>query len=318
MAANHPASHAGVGNADLSTSPEQLDRESGFAYARGLMAPWLMTTGLAPDRAWDLARRVEDHLACSGAQRVSLDELRVLADEVLGEQEGEETVERFRRWHDFQTLDRPLVVLLGGASGVGKSTIATQLARHLGITRVASTDFIRQVLRSVVPDAIAPELSRSSFELDRGVSQNGAVRHAEFERQAQQVLVGVRATIERAAQEGMSLILEGIHLFPGLIDVRAPSDSLVVHVVLTVDDQDDHAQRFAVRAGASQRPAERYEEGLEAIRELHHHVVATARRTGIPAVENRDEDTTVRRVLDLVFAAVGDVLPAQRSQPAPR
>ncbi len=307
MAVTRFATHASVGHALMSATPERFDPDSGFAYVKGLMEPWLLATGLTPDAAWDLARRVEDHLAGSGGERVSLDELRVLARDVLGEAEGDETAERFRRWHDFAALDRPLVVLIGGATGVGKSTVATQLAHHLGITRVASTDFIRQVLRSVVPDAIAPELSRSSFELDQGRSHDGA-RHAEFERQAQQVLVGVRATIERAAREGTSLILEGIHLWPGLADLHAVSDSLAVHVVLTVEDEDDHEQRFAVRARASRRPAARYDDGLESIRELQENVVAAARRTGVAVVENAQEDTTVRRVLDLVFAAVDDAL----------
>jgi 2-phosphoglycerate kinase len=317
MAVSRFATHASVGRALISATPECFDRDSGFAYVKGLMAPWLMATGLTPDAAWDLARRVEDHVADSGGEHVSLDELRVLARDVLGEAEGDETAERFRRWHDFATLNRPLVVLIGGATGVGKSTVATQLAHHLGITRVSSTDFIRQVLRSVVPDAIAPELSRSSFELDQGHSQNGA-RHAEFGRQAQEVLVGVRATIERAAREGMSLIFEGIHLWPGLVDLHAVSDSLVVHVVLSVEDEDDHEQRFEVRAGASRRPAARYDDGLEAIRELQECVVACARRTGVPVVENLQEDTTVRRMLDLVFAAVDDALRPQGSEPASR
>jgi 2-phosphoglycerate kinase len=317
MDATRFETHAGAGRAQGET-PQQLDAGTGFPYVRGLMAPWLMTTGLTPDRAWDLARRVEDHMTLTGGLRVSLDELRCLAREVLGEQQGEETVKRFRRWHDFEALGRPLVVLIGGASGAGKSTVATELAHHLGITRVASTDFIRQVLRSVVPDAIAPELARSSFELDQGHSHNGVAPHAEFERQAQQVLVGVQATIERAGQEGMSLILEGIHPFPGLVDVLAASDSLVVEVVLTVEDADDHAHRFALRAGASDRPAERYDDGLEAIRELQEHVVATARRTGVPVVENRDADATVRRVLDLIYAAVDDVLRSHSPDPGPR
>jgi 2-phosphoglycerate kinase len=296
---------------------ERPDADSSFAYDRGLMASWLMTTGLTPDRAWELARRVEDELAGSGRQRVSLNELRVFAHEVLGERDGDETTERFRQWHDFEQLDRPLVVLIGGATGTGKSTVATQLAHHLGITRVSSTDFIRQVLRSVVPDAIAPELSRSSFELDNQASHNGAARHAEFERQAQQVLVGVRATIERAAQEGMPLILEGIHLFPGLVDVHAVPDNLLVPVVLAVGDRTDHERRFALRAGASRRPAERYDEGMEAIRQLQDHVLSTARRTGIPVVENRQPEATVHRVLDLIFAAVAQALRPRGPQPAP-
>jgi 2-phosphoglycerate kinase len=293
---------------------EQLDLEHGFAYSRGLMVPWLMTTGLSPDRALDLARRVEDRLAASGRGRVSLDELEVLAHEVLGEDGGDQTAERFPRRHDLDTLGRPLVVLIGGGTGVGKSTVATQLAHALGITRVSSTDFIRQVLRAAVPEGIAPELSRSSFELDQTPSRDGATAHAEFERQATQVLVGVRAAIERAVRDGVPLIVEGIHLIPGLVDLDA-RDSLTVHVVLSVEDDGDHLHRFTVRAGGSARPAGRYETGLGAIRRLQAHVVAAARTAGVPVVENHHLDATVRRVLDLIFAAVDGVLAQRGPEP---
>ena len=222
--------------------------------------------------------------------------------------EPDEPVERLRRWRDLEALGRPLVVLIGGATGVGKSTIATELAARLGITRVSSTDFIRQILRSVVSEAIAPELSRSSFELDRGSGVDNARSHFEFERQAQEVLVGVRAAIDRAVAEGTSIILEGIHLLPCLIDLTGVRDALVVAVVLQVEDEDDHEDRFARRARTSQRPAERYGDGLVAIRALQGHLVGCAQSNGVPVIANRDEHATVRCVLDVVLNAVDDAL----------
>ena len=208
-------------------------------------------------------------------------------------------------------------MLIGGGTGAGKSTVASRLARELGITRVSSTDVIREVMRSVVPETIAPELARSSFELDNHPSPNGATAHAELERQVQQVLVGVRAEIERTAREGTSLIVEGIHLFPGLVDIRGGSDSVAVHVILTVDERDDLVDRFEVRGATSERPATRYEEGLDAIRELQAHLVALARRIGVPVIENKHLDTTVSRVLDLIFTAVKDVRSPGGLAPAP-
>jgi 2-phosphoglycerate kinase len=276
-----------------------------------------MVSSVAPDRALHLARRIEDRLAANRHHSISVDEVRALARKVFGEQEGDAAAERFERWHDFQMLGRPLLLLLGGGTGVGKSTVATELARHLGITRVSSTDFIRQVLRSVVPENIAPELARSSFELDDRHGRNGGTPHAEFERQARQVLVGVHAEMERAVAEGMPLILEGIHLLPGEVDLDGVSDrGLAVHVILAVDDRHAHRHRFAARAESSARPAERYDEGLDAIRDLQEHVVSTARGFGIPVVPNQQLDMTVRGVLDVVFAAVEASTSKRQSGPA--
>src|SRR4051794_4052654 len=49
---------------------------------------------------------------------------------------------------DGQALDRPLVIMLAGTAGVGKSTLATLLAHELGVTRVIATDAIREVVRA--------------------------------------------------------------------------------------------------------------------------------------------------------------------------
>ena len=283
-------------------------RDFSFAHVRDLMLPCLATSGLPPERAWAFVRRVEDDLSGGPEQRLSFEQLRAVAREVLGRHDGDAVAERLGRWHDLERLERPLVVLIGGATGVGKSTIASRLSRDLGITRVSSTDFIRQVLRAVVPNTIAPELYRSTFELDRGGS--GGPGHAEFERQVRDVMIGVRAVIERATSEGTSIIVEGIHLVPGLLGLESASDSVVVHIVLSVGDEDDHEERFEIRAGTSARPAGRYDDGLPEIRQIQQHVMATARRTGVPVIENRDPDSTVRDVLDRIFAAVDVALRA--------
>ena len=66
----------------------------------------------------------------------------------MREEEGAEAVGRFLMFQRLDRLDRPLIVMLSGTTGVGKSTLATMLAGRLGITRVIATDVIRQVLRA--------------------------------------------------------------------------------------------------------------------------------------------------------------------------
>ena len=295
------------------SAPTSGGRGDGFDDARALIARWLLTAGVPPDRAWDLARELESILAAHGGDLASPVELRGLGHRLLREHVGGRTAERLRCWHEFEERDRPLVVMIGGAAGVGKSTVATQLAYRLGITRVSSTDLIRQVLRSVVPAAIAPELSRSSFELDGGRSRIRRGRPVEFERQARQVMVGVNATIERAVAEGSPVIVEGIHLLPELVDPGAVPQGLLVHVVLSVECQHEHGTRF--RARGSERPADRYLAGLARIRELQDHVVASAQRVGTPVLANRHVDATVRDVLDEVFTAVEGVLAGGEPEP---
>ena len=52
---------------------------------------------------------------------MTTDELRARVEEVLAGEEGD-ALERYRRWSALQNMSEPLVMLIGGAPGTGKST----------------------------------------------------------------------------------------------------------------------------------------------------------------------------------------------------
>ena len=112
------------------------------------MARALVAAGVPAVRAYELALRVGVDLAERGEEAVDLDRLEELALEVLGENEGSQAIRRLRRYEALRELDLPIIVLIGGATGTGKSTVATEVAYRLGITRVTSTDFVRQTMRA--------------------------------------------------------------------------------------------------------------------------------------------------------------------------
>ena len=78
--------------------PLPLGGEHGLPYSRGLMARALMAVGVAPDRAYTLARRVGIDIALRDTDVVELDRLEALAVEILGEEEGGEAVRQLRRY----------------------------------------------------------------------------------------------------------------------------------------------------------------------------------------------------------------------------
>ena len=133
-------------------------------YSKGLMARALMRAGVSAVRAHEIARRVEKDLFDRKQDTLGMDRLQELAVEVLGEEEGEKAAGRLRRYRDLEELDMPIIVLIGGATGTGKSTVATEVAYRLGITRVTSTDFVRQTLRAFFSPEFLPSIHYSSFE----------------------------------------------------------------------------------------------------------------------------------------------------------
>ena len=270
-----------------------VHRGHGLPYSKGLMSQSLSATGLSPQRAFDLAREIEARLDERGEREVNLAGLRALAEEVLQAAEGDAAVRRFRNWNRLDRLDRPLIVMIGGAAGVGKSTLATMLAHRLGITRVIATDVIRQVLRAFFTHEAMPVVHHSAFEVDL----DG------FAEQAELVGTGIEAIVERAGAERTPIVVEGVHAVPGAVPSQLRAASIAVDALIVVDDEERHRGHFALRGAA--RPAERYLARFEEIRALQDHLAARAREEGVAVIDNVGADETLRLLMGLVLDAVG-------------
>ena len=109
---------------------------------------------------------------------------------------------------------KPVILLIGGATGTGKSTVATEVAHRLGINRVTCTDVVRQTLRAFFPPAEMPSIHRSSFDAPPGSRSS-----TRFLDQTREVLVAVEAAVSRAILEGWSMVVEGVHVVPGMLTV---------------------------------------------------------------------------------------------------
>ncbi len=276
-------------------------------FSKGLMARALIVTGLDPDRAHTIARLVDKDLADRNVTSLDLDRLGEIAADVVGEDEADRTVRRLRRLDALQRLDEPLLLLVGGTTGTGKSTIATEAAHRLGITRVTSTDFIRQTMRAFFSEEFMPSVHYSSFEARLALTraeeeESGDAAILGFLDQTRNVIVGVQAALERAATERWSMVLEGVHLVPGMV-VTDVQHAFVVQCVVAIEDENLHRSHFWVRDYATEglRPLEKYLDSLPQIREIQDYLIERARRHDVPVIVNDSFDHAIADVMDLVL-----------------
>jgi 2-phosphoglycerate kinase len=292
--------------------PLPLGEPGGLPYSKGLMAKALIAAGVSAERAYALARRIEVDLAERHEEVVDLERLEELAADVLGPDEGGRTTRRLRRYQELRELDLPIVLLVGGATGTGKSTVATEAAHRLGITRVASTDFIRQTIRAFFSKDFMPSVHYSSFEAGDAVedAETGDPTLLGFLAQTRNVLVGVEAAIDRALREGWSIVLEGVHLVPGMICDQIDG-ALVVHAVLQIESEELHASHFHVRDAATGgvRAMDKYLSRLDDIRRIQGYIVSRAERNGVPVIENASPEQATNDLMELVLSS------AERLQP---
>jgi 2-phosphoglycerate kinase len=292
------------------------DQEHALPSSKGLMASSIMATGLAPGRAFHVAERIEEQLHKLAVDSITWAELLELAKEVLVDEVGERYAESFAKWQVVTRLDRPLIICIGGATGVGKSTIATQLAGRLGITRIIPTDAVREVMRAMFSEEIMPTLHTSSFDAERLVRQplprNTDPVIIGFRQQAAAVAVGAHALMRRAVVEGTDLIIEGAHLVPGFFEPEEFVDAVVVPLVITVDDEELHRSHFGLRAHEYRsRPGDRYLDFFENIRKIQRYVKSLALQRGVPIVPSYNLDSTLSKVIELVVTEAMGAVPSK-------
>jgi 2-phosphoglycerate kinase len=280
----------------------------GIPYSKGLMARALIATGMPAVRAYELARRIDVDLQDRDSDSVELERVHELAVTLLGEKEADDALRRVRRFEELHSVELPIILLVGGGTGTGKSTLATEVAYRLGISRVTSTDFVRQTMRAFFSREFMPTIHYSSFEAGgvvSGVATDQAI--AGFLEQTRNVLVGVGAAMDRALEEGWSMVLEGVHLVPGMLP-SAIEDALFVQCVLAVEDEDTHRARFHVRDLGSEgkRAQDRYLERFDEIRAIQEFIVQRAQEHDVAVVENSDPERSIVEVMELVFASVGE------------
>ncbi len=302
-------------------------------FSRGLLAQSILAAGLDLDRAYPLVSELRERLRQEGVTVLPSGEIARRVAELLEERAGKDAARRYRLVRQIHRLPRPLVIYLGGASGTGKSTLALELAPLLRIYRINATDTIRQVMRMVFSPAVLPGLYTSSFEVPEApledVERSGSPRDpvsveqltGSFAEQAARVMVGVRAVVERAIAENMSIIVEGVHLYPPLVPFQDLEGAVhQLPLMLGTFDEELHRTRFLARARLGGRRAERYLENFSSIRTVHDFVIEQAESHEVPLIDNSDPDPPVNLSLRLLTGALEKKIPtvaADRTDTSP-
>lgn len=286
------------------------DKTHGLPFSRGLLAQSFQATGLPPGKSYRVATEIQEELRERDETQISIARLRAISAEALERLAGRMYAERYLRLGEVAKLDRPLVVMLGGTTGVGKSTIAAEVAHRLGITRIMSTDSIREVMRGIFSKDLLPTIYESAFNAWRGLRV--PVPHGAnpvivgFREQTAVVATGVRSLIDRAVLEGESLVIEGVHIVPGYIEPSQFDDAWVVQLVIVVNDEEAHRSHFYIREVQTDgtRPFERYRANFSNIRLLGHYIEDLAVEHGVPIVKSHQLDLTVAETLERILSAV--------------
>ncbi len=290
-------------------------------FSVGLLSRYLEGCAIERDEALASARTVQEFLRGRNLPDIESKALQRIIYETLRRDCGAQAADRFLSRSQFEDSRQPLIILVGGPPGSGKSTVASGLAYLLDITHTQSTDIMREIIRCYLAPHVVPALGFSSFEAWRGLPDAGSQPGrrftdnpviAGFLAQASTVQVAVEATIDRALKEQQDIIVDGVHVLPSQLDLEETrKKAVVVPVILAVTTMERLGRQLHNR-GREQpdRDSSRHQQNLEAIWDIQTYMLDRAERSDTAVIVNWNADEAVLQVLEEVMKRIGERFPA--------
>ncbi len=160
------------------------------------------------------------------------------------------------------------------------------------VRSVIGTDALREVVRQFIPPEVIPELGYSSYDGYLASGDSANLLEA-YRRQGHVISLGIAAIIRRAIEEDIRLIIEGVHVLPGLVRDRLPLAirGHVAEVLIDIASIEIHRQRLAHRAEFSPgRNVARHLANFDRIRLVRAYLRDTAVMHHVPIVDNDSPD----------------------------
>ena len=297
-------------NSELFPSGKQISvfrRNATAPFSKGLLTQSITSAGVKPEEAYQIAFYMETNLMKKGIFRISKKKLFEEVYRTISKKYSPKIAQLYKLASRIDELDKPLIIYIGGASGTGKSVMATFLAGRLGINKITGTDTIREIMRLVFKRDLLPSLHNSSIKAGTGMPKaldksNRLI--GGFCLQAQQVSVGVKAVVDRAVKEKTSMIIEGIHLLPYMQQILKEGTKRAYHIPITLSlmNEKQHKNRFFERGKSNElRKIDPYLRSFENIRIIHEFCASESEHYEIEVVDNEDFDETTNTLTQLII-----------------
>jgi len=185
-------------------------------------------------------------------------------------------------------MESPIIILLGGAAGTSKTTLGNILTREFDIAHKLGSGFIREIAKGFVAKDENPFLFNYSFKPHTDISS--------FENlylQSEVITPSMELCIQRAHNEGTSLVIEGVNVIPGLINTRY----VTFYGVLAVEDFDRH---YNMIMGKTHFKRKIFEPDFLKVREIQDEFIKKAKEYNWPTIYIDSIDDTINKIKGLI------------------
>jgi 2-phosphoglycerate kinase len=210
----------------------------------------------------------------------------------------------------------PIILILEGASSTGKSMIALEMIFNLGVTRILSTDTIRQVLRSIKDEKETPELFCHTYQAhihkQVGSESLDPILRG-FLAQLEHIDPFVKRGVQKFVNEGTDTLVEGVHIIPG--NLQRLSAGIIE--VLINPDTNTHEEMFVSKYRSGKlRTVSKDEEirtrEFKAAKMIQEYMVEQAKTKNTHIIPFKDYGIAVASISEIVVKKVEAILDLEK------
>ncbi len=196
---------------------------------------------------------------------------------------------------------KPVILLVGGIPGVGKSSISGYIARNLGIDVVLSGDYLREFARPLLAEKESKIIGVSVYEAwklfgkeDRDTITRGFLSQGEI------LNKGLNAVLSRAIKNGEPLIVESLYFIPSQIEPEILKEITALYI--HISSKEINSQRLLERGKYTHfnSPGKRLSDQLDRYRVMMDYSLEECRKFGLRAFDNLNYTDTREQILQYV------------------
>ena len=272
-------------------------------FSKGILAESLFSIGMKTAQAQQIANQVAEEVSNLSETQTKKNLVKIITTAI--EKVDKKLAERYIVFEGKREY-KPIIILLAGVPGIGKSTLAANLSDRLEITNIIGTDMIREILRQTISSKLIPEIHSSSYNAYKHLKQNlnPILRQSiiGYEEQSRHIIVGVEAAIQSALYSRENTIIEGVHLAPNILNPEILNESHVIMILLYLEDEEEHSRRIKSRGSiVEQRGFDRYIKAFPEIRDIQTYLVEEANKAKIPIVETSESSKAISKMMDIIW-----------------
>jgi len=281
----------------------QLRNDRYEYFSKGILSTSLLSIGMDSNLVFEIASKVEQIISAT-SNTISKEKLvQIITSEIKSV--DPKIAERYNVFEGEQNY-KPIIILLAGVPGIGKSTIASHLSQRLEISHIIGTDMIRQVLRQTISSKLIPEIHSSSYEAYKMLKPkiNPILRQSivGYEEQCRHVIVGVESAIQTALYSRENSIIEGVHLAPNMLNPSVLAETHVILILLYLEEEEEHKRRIQARGTEVEfRKSDKYMAAFTEIRNIQTYLVEEATKAKIPIIEASDSGVALKKIMDKIW-----------------